>query len=145
MFQTTLLWEPWAKQRPRISKAIPGKAPRTHQPPDDKKAEERTRSFLKTAWADATGGSPPLTWNVQLSAMFYRSSRQVIDLDNLLKHLLDAATGICWVNDCQVTSYGTVGLHLDPDAPQTQLTVMADPAATLLRHYDPLTGKALPV
>lgn len=143
MFQTNLPWEPWAKQRPRISKAVKGRPPRTHQPPDDKKAEERTRELLREEWKAATGGAPPLTRNVWVSARFYRSTRQVIDLDNLLKHLLDAATGICWVNDCQVTAYGTVELHLDRTNPRTWLRIGAADAATMLRHYDFETGRAL--
>lgn len=77
--------------------------------------------------------------------MFWRSSRQVVDLDNLLKHLLDAATGVCWVNDCQVTAYGFTELRLDIENPRTWLQIRLDHEASLLRHYDPTTGKAIPV
>lgn len=129
-------WEPWAKKRPRISKAVAGKAPRTHQPPDDKAAEDRTRKHLQKAWS-----RPPHEGNVQVSVFFFRASRQTVDLDNLLKHLLDAATGILWVNDCQVTAYGAAELHLDKEAPRTHLWVEPHLGASLLRAYDASTGK----
>lgn len=126
--------------RPRISKAIPGKAPRTHQTPEDAKAEKATRDFLKENY---TG--PLFTTNVRLSAFFFRSSRQVVDLDNLLKHFEDAATGVLWVNDCQVTAYGPTELHLDREAPRSHIWVQAHDEASLLRSYDPDTGKAVPI
>jgi Holliday junction resolvase RusA-like endonuclease len=114
--------------------------PRTHQPKEDRDAEDRTREYLRKHY---TG--PLMIRNVRLSAFFFRSNRQVIDQDNLLKHLLDAATGIVWVNDCQVTAYGAVELHLDKEAPRTHIWVEPHDDASLLRHYDPVTGKALPV
>jgi Holliday junction resolvase RusA-like endonuclease len=135
-----LPWEPWPKTRPRISAARPGKAPRTHQDPEDKKAEDRTREFLRIEYA-----GPVLTTNVRLSVFFFRSSRQVVDLDNLVKHLEDAATGVLWVNDCQVTAFGPTELHLDREHPRTHLWVEPHTDASLLRSYDPDTGKARPV
>lgn len=125
--------------RPRISKPVAGKAPRTHQPPEDRKAEERTREFLQNYWNRE--GLPVFSDNVRVSAFFFRSNRQTIDLDNLLKHILDAATGVCWVNDCQVTAYGATELHLDREAPRTHIWVEPHTDASLLRAYDPSTGK----
>jgi Holliday junction resolvase RusA-like endonuclease len=135
-WQLVLPWEPWAKIRPQVSRG----GHRTHQHPKDRAAEDRTRDFLRDNWKH-----PVLTTNVRLSAFFFRSSRQVIDQDNLLKHILDAASGICWVNDCQVTAYGVVELHLDREAPRTHIWVEPHDEASLLRHYDPDTGKALPI
>jgi Holliday junction resolvase RusA-like endonuclease len=129
-------WEPWSKLRPRISKAVPGKSPRTHQPKEDRDAEDRTRGFLESAWS-----GPPLDGNVRLSVFFFRSSRQTVDMDNLLKHLQDAATGVLWVNDCQITAYGPTELHLDREEPRTHLWVGTHDEASLVRQYDPLTGK----
>ena len=132
--------------RPRISKARPGKAPRTHQDPKDKAAEDRTREALRTEW-DQFKPTHPFERNVEVSAVFWRSSRQVIDLDNLLKHLLDAATGVCWVNDCQVTRYARIELRLDREDPRTWLQVRPDisGADALLRWYHAESGLALPV
>jgi len=126
--------------RPRISKPVPGKPPRTHQPKEDKDAEERTRQFLRDHY-----DGPLFETNVRISIFFFRSSRQVIDLDNLLKHFEDAATGVVWVNDCQVTAYGPTELHLDKEAPRTHVWVEPHNEASLLRSYDPDTGKARPL
>lgn len=104
---------PWSKIRPRISKGLR----RTHQPPEDKKAEQRTRKQIELQWL-----REPLTKNVALRVTFYRASRQVVDLDNLLKHLLDAANGVLWVNDAQVT-WIQCALNLDRDHPRTELRV----------------------
>lgn len=122
--------------RPRISKAIPGKPPRTHQPSEDRDAEKRTRDFLTAHW-----DGPLFTENVRLSIFFFRSTRQMVDIDNLIKHFQDAATGILWVNDCQVTAYGPTELHLDREAPRTHVWVGVHAEASLLRAFDPATGK----
>lgn len=132
--------EPWAKKRPRISAAVSGKARRTHQPADDRKAEEATRAEIARQWWEL-GFVRPLSGNVRLSAVFYRSTRGTVDLDNLLKHVLDAATGVLWVDDCQVTAYGVVELHLDRSNPRTEIAVQAHDTATMLRDYDPATGR----
>lgn len=138
-WQLILPGEPWSKKRPRISKPVPGKPPRTHQAPDDKKAEDRTRGLIREAWS-----TPPLTQNVRLSVFFFRSSRQTVDLDNLLKHLQDAASGVLWVDDCQITAYGPTELHLDRDAPRTHFWLELHKEASLLRSFDATTGKTLP-
>lgn len=132
----SLTGEPWAKMRPRISKAVKGRPPRTHQPPADKAAEEATRDQIRNAWAIG-----PIEGNVRISAQFYRSTRGTVDLDNLLKHVLDAATGVLWVNDCQVTAYGPTELHLDRDNPRTEITVEVHQEATMVRDYDAATGR----
>lgn len=110
-----LLGNPWAKKRPRISKPVAGKAPRTHQDRADKTAEGLTRAELQAAWP-----WQPLGGNVRLGVRFYRASRQIVDIDNLLKHLMDAAQGILWTNDCQVTAL-EVELELDRTNPRTEL------------------------
>lgn len=122
-------WEPWAKKRPRISKPVPGRSPRTHQPADDKKAEERTAGFLDDNWPHAPSGG-----NVRLMVVFYRSSRQVVDLDNLLKHLMDSAGGVLWINDAQVTSI-EADLDLDRDNPRTEFKLAGDFGTKMTRSY----------
>lgn len=107
--------QPWAKKRPRISQAVAGKKRRTHQPPDDKEAEDRTRDWLEGIWKFG-----PETGNIRLGLRFYRRNRQVVDLDNLIKHFKDAATGILWVDDCQVTAYDGPELFVDAESPRTE-------------------------
>ena len=80
---------------------------------------------------------------MRISVQFYRSTRQVVDLDNLLKHLHDAAEGVIWVNDCQITAYGVIELHLDREDPRTDLAVEIHSGASMTRLYDPVTGKVL--
>lgn len=130
-----MLGEPWAKKRPRISQG----GGRTHQPKDDRDAETRTHEQLTQLWLPFGG---PFTENVMLGARFFRSTRGTVDLDNLLKHLLDAATGVFWINDCQVTAYDRPELLLDRERPRTELWLAPHFNVQLLnRQYDLLTGK----
>lgn len=108
--------QPWAKKRPRVSKG----GHRTHQDPKDKAAEELTRKYLREQWCEIYQLAP-LTGNLALSAIFYRRNRQIVDLDNLLKHLLDAGNGLLWVDDRQVTRFNDIELRLDREAPRTEI------------------------
>lgn len=62
----------------------------------------------------------PMAGNVAIACTFYRSSLRRIDVDNLLKQVLDAATGILWRDDMQVTACIGI-LKLDPDLPRTAI------------------------
>lgn len=126
----TIPGTPWSKQRPRISKAVAGKSRRTHQPAADRNAEKQTRDYLQENWPH-----DPLTGNVWLTARFWRPTRQVVDLDNLVKHLQDAATGVLWVNDAQVTAI-TAALDLDRDNPRTEFWI-EEHVTGLTRDYGP--------
>lgn len=66
----------------------------------------------------------PLYSNVGLVAMFYRSTRQPVDVDNLLKCVLDAGnqSGV-WVDDRQVTAFSAF-LELDVQYPRTVVAVV---------------------
>lgn len=126
----SLLWQPWPKRRPRISKAVKGRKPRTHQDPEDAAAEKATREAL------VARDLPVMGTNVWLSLTFYRASRQVVDLDNLEKHFLDAANGVLWVDDCQVTSKFSL-LMLDPNQPRTVFSYGPDTESNLTRDLRP--------
>jgi hypothetical protein len=85
--------------------------------PADKKAAEEAlgwqlRAILKKK----------LTGNVAVVCLFFRSSRQPVDTDNLLKFVLDGATGICWDDDRQVTAVAGV-LELDTKRPRTVIAL----------------------
>lgn len=124
--------QPWAKKRPRISAPRAGARPRTHQDPADAAAEKQTREFL-TEWLHGTSrrGKPFVT-NVYLHLWFHRESRQVVDLDNLIKHFCDAANGVLWVDDCQITAI-TGRLALDRERPRTLFIVGLDPDSNMAR------------
>lgn len=122
-------WQPWAKKRPRISRG----GTRTHQDPADKEAEERTRQFVVDEME--ARGLPKLTGNAHLIARFYRQTRQVVDFDNLLKHLLDSLNGVAFVDDSQITSCD-VRLDLDRENPRTVFCVLPSGMSTMLRGTD---------
>lgn len=110
-----LPFQPWAKKRPRISRG----GGRTHQPKDDRDAEQRTRDCLVQA------GPPLFVGPVCLRVTFYRASLQWVDTDNLTKHIKDCANGILWVDDVQVTDERCVK-RLDRDNPRTEILVFPD-------------------
>lgn len=116
--------DPWSKSRPRFARG------RAYQPRDDLRAEQRLRSRLQS------GGAPMFPGNVMMACRFYRASFQRIDTDNLLKHVGDAANGVLWKDDSQVTL--VLGdLQLDPGNPRTILLV-GNHFSTLARGADAL-------
>ncbi len=123
----TVLGNPHAKIRPRVSKG----GRRTHQDPRDAAAEAETRRQLIEQW----GNHQIETGNLKLHASFYRKNRQVVDLDNLVKHLLDAAQGVLFVNDTQVTAYD-VELFVDSEVPRTVL-YLAPHSTSMVRQCLP--------
>ncbi|MEW2568416.1 RusA family crossover junction endodeoxyribonuclease [Streptomyces sp. NPDC047070] len=121
---TVLPGEPHSKSRPRFNKD--GHA---YKDPADAAAEQATRWKMRAWFRHA-----PLGGNVALGCVFFRSSRQEIDGDNMLKHICDAGNGLLWVDDSQVTGkYG--GIELDVDYPRTVL-VVAPHVSTMLRGTD---------
>jgi Holliday junction resolvase RusA-like endonuclease len=80
-------------------------------------------------------GLPQLTGNVHLVVKFYRQSRQVCDLDNLLKHLTDSLNGLAYVDDRQITSINA-RLELDRNQPRTEFYVLASQMSSMKRGTD---------
>lgn len=64
----------------------------------------------------------PLTGNLAIGCIFYRPNYQRIDVDNLLKHVLDSANGVCWEDDSQVTAILGVA-ELDRQNPRTVIVI----------------------
>ncbi|MGW2075064.1 RusA family crossover junction endodeoxyribonuclease [Streptomyces sp. NPDC001953] len=121
---TVLAGEPHSKSRPRFNKDG-----RAYKDPADAEAEDTTKWKLRQWFR-----RPPLTGNVALGCVFFRSSMQLIDGDNMLKHVCDAGNGILWVDDSQATAkYAAV--ELDPEHPRTVL-VVALHVSTMLRGTD---------
>lgn len=115
--------EPWSKARPRHTRQG-----RAYQLPEDKAAERRTREMLNQRLLQ------PMTGNVAMAAIFYRSSRHRIDADNMLKHIGDAATGVAWHDDSQVTAILGV-VELDSERPRT-VAAFAAHESTMTRGTD---------
>jgi Holliday junction resolvase RusA-like endonuclease len=123
MRSCTIPGEPASKARPRFTRT--GKPYRTRENVD---AEQHT------AWHVRPLFPRPWTGNIALGCVFFRPDKQRIDVDNMLKHVCDAANGIAWVDDSQVTAvYGVA--ELDVERPRT-LLVFARHSSTLLRGTD---------
>ncbi|MFH8577195.1 RusA family crossover junction endodeoxyribonuclease [Streptomyces zaomyceticus] len=119
----TIPGDPPSKSRPRFAKGG-----RTYKTKADTDAEERTAWYFRRVFREAWTG------NVAVGCVFFRPNRQRIDVDNMLKHICDAANGIAWVDDSQVTAiYGVA--ELDIDKPRT-LVVVAHHRSTLERGTD---------
>jgi Holliday junction resolvase RusA-like endonuclease len=71
-------------------------------------------------------GVPPSDSNQKygFKAAFFRATRQRTDVDNLLKTVSDAGTGIVWADDSQVLEvFGRV--FVDPDNPRVVILIYA--------------------
>jgi Holliday junction resolvase RusA-like endonuclease len=73
----------------------------------------------------------PFQSNVAVGCIFFRPNRQRIDADNMLKLVLDAATGVVWDDDSQVTAV-MAAVEFDPERPRT-VVVFAEHESTMLR------------
>lgn len=106
-----LPWAPHPKMRPRHMRNG-----RTYQDPKDRAAEDKTRSYLalkvRQRWHQ----------NVVVVAAFCRPDRRALDVDNLLKHLLDSANRTLVYDDSQVTAAGAV-VEYDKAAPRTVVLI----------------------
>lgn len=115
--------EPASKSRPRFTRN--GKPYRTKEDVDaEKRTAEHVRQFFAKPW----------TGNIALGCVFFRPSKQRIDVDNMIKHVCDAVNGIAWIDDSQVTAvYGVA--ELDAVHPRTIL-VFTPHVSTLTRGSD---------
>lgn len=106
--------EPVSKARARWSRKS-----RSFYTPSNTTGQE---SLLAMHMRSAMGGRV-LTGNVAVVAVFYRSDRQRIDADNLMKLALDAGTlaGV-WDDDCQVTAQASF-VELDREHPRTEIAI----------------------
>lgn len=108
----SLVWggEPPTKTRPRFADG------RTYKDSRDEAAEARTGWNLRRLFPQ------PWTGNLAVGLVFFRSDRRRIDVDNMVKHVLDAGNGIGWGDDHQITAlYGVA--ELDAVFPRTLLVV----------------------
>ena len=116
---------PWAtpvKRRPRAGNGV------VYSDPEQEAAEQRT-AFELRRWLP---GGRQLAGNVAVGCIFFRPTRRRVDVDNLVKHVLDAANGVTFADDSQVTRlYADV--ELDRANPRT-VVVMGRHASTLTRE-----------
>lgn len=75
------------------------------------------------AWRFKAQGKPPLSGAVAVLAIFYRPNFQRIDVDNLTKLVMDAATqGGVWADDSHVTAQASF-VELDVVRPRTVVAI----------------------
>lgn len=116
---------PWAtpvKRRARTGNGV------VYSDPEQAAAELATGMELRR-WLP---GGRPLTGNLAVGCIFYRPTRRVVDGDNLLKHVLDAANGAVFRDDSQVTRL-FADVELDRMNPRT-VVVIGRHTSTLTRE-----------
>lgn len=118
-----LPWAPASKSRPRF-----GKGGVVYSTREQYEAERRTALAMRTAVPS------PRTGNVALGCIFFRPNRQRIDTDNMLKHVCDAANGVLWADDSQVTAICGI-TELDTENPRTVI-IIGDHNSTMTRGTD---------
>jgi Holliday junction resolvase RusA-like endonuclease len=126
----TVEGQPCSKARPRV----------TSRGAYTPKAQRENAELLGWEIRRAIGGRA-FRGNVQVGLIFYRSNRQRIDLDNLVKQVLDAANGIAWLDDSQVTSI-VARLEFDGERPRTVISLRDDSKSTMRRGEDALSEAA---
>ncbi|MFC9995677.1 RusA family crossover junction endodeoxyribonuclease [Nocardia sp. NPDC127526] len=110
LYVITIPGEPVPKKRPRFS------GRRAYTTREDHDAEART------GWHLAQVIPEPLRGNLAVACVYYRSTRRVVDKDNLAKHVMDAGNGIAWHDDSQCTAeFGVI--ELDRANPRTVIII----------------------
>ena len=91
--------EPVAKQRPRVTRGG-ASGPRTYTPNKTLIAERQVawtfRHFYPSVLVDDDH-------DFKVTLEFYIGSKRRIDIDNLVKTILDGLNGVVWKDDSQVT------------------------------------------
>ncbi|WP_329405472.1 RusA family crossover junction endodeoxyribonuclease [Nocardia vinacea] len=121
LYVVTIPHNPHPKGRPRF-----GRGRRAYTDPVDVDLEALTAAYLRAAVPE------PLRSNVALGCVFYRSTRRVVDGDNLLKHVMDAANGIAWLDDSQCTAK-LAAIELDRANPRSVILIGTH-SSTLTRN-----------
>jgi Holliday junction resolvase RusA-like endonuclease len=103
--------------------------------------DKTTTAEDEIAWFLRSARGEPFTGNVAVAAVFYRSNRHRIDVDNLLKTVLDGITKsrVVWQDDSHVTAVAGI-VELDAEWPRTAVAI-APHSSTLTRGVDSFTHK----
>ena len=113
---------PERKQRPRLGG--------DHVYAPDAEAEADTARQIIAGLRPVERGLLP--GNVALVCLLYRQNAQVIDADNLAKHVMDAGNGVLWFDDRQVTGLAVL-VELDREAPRSVI-VFGGHYSTMVRE-----------
>lgn len=110
----TVPWETRVKKRARVTKSGTYK--------EDDADEQATAAMLANQW----GPRPPMTGPVALTVFAYRKDKRRADIDNVVKHIMDAGNGIVWLDDSQILALVANKIPSDPD-PRTVVIVSSHP------------------
>lgn len=87
---------------------------------------QRTRDWEATVAMHARqvwGQREPLRGRLRVRIEFYRKTRRVCDLDNLIKAILDGLEGVVFANDRQIDRFTDTGRAVDRDEPRVEVWV----------------------
>lgn len=84
--------------------------------------EEQRQAERDLGWEFKRSFKKPLPYTVAVVCIFYRSNYIRVDVDNMLKHVMDSANGIVWEDDSQVTAQLGI-MEYDPDHPRTVILI----------------------
>jgi len=102
---------PKSKARPRFRRDG-----RVYASPEQIAAEQALGWRFKASFPE------PMAGNLGVGCIFFRPNAQRIDVDNMLKHVMDSANKVIWADDSQVTAQ--VGIvELDAEHPRTVIVV----------------------
>ena len=90
-YQLTIPGNPIPKARPRVVNGV------AYTPERTKEWEALARDQAAVQWS-----GDPLRGPLALTLHFYRRTRHIVDLDNLVKSVTDALQGVCYLNDWQI-------------------------------------------
>lgn len=99
--------EPYAKSRPRFRRDG-----RTYPEPKDVIAENALAWRMRRVVRRAS------TKRLALVGVFFRSTNRKVDVDNLIKHVLDAGNDVAWADDGQVLALTAI-VHLGEPQPHS--------------------------
>jgi Holliday junction resolvase RusA-like endonuclease len=119
--EATILGEPVAWERPGQNRTTGT----TYTPEATKAAEGR----VAWGWRQQVGPMRPDSESgFGVSVLFCSRTWKHRDLDNMMKIILDALTGVVWGNDKQVTEFGRVAVRYGADVARTEITIWRVPA-----------------
>ena len=107
----TILGEPRPKERPRFGGG------RVFSSKTQMADQKRLQHGMSLAFDE------PLDGTIAIACLFYRSTQHHVDVDNLLKQVMDAAKGIIWHDDAQVTA-SWPALEVDREYPRIAIGVV---------------------
>ena len=108
--------QPIPKGRPRHNT----KTGNTYTPKRTTDAEQNLGLSFRQ---QVVGYGPPRTSRFSLSCDFY-VSRDIADIDNLIKTVMDGLQGFVWVNDKQVKRIGPTQVFIDRTNPRTVVRIV---------------------